>query len=421
MLTNALNTVGQYGMAGLGALGNVVDLPGSAARDLLAGKGLAGSFDQFATPFSDGNRTSGRELLRHYGIAGDDDNWGNFAGGMAVEAVTDPLNLVGGGWLKQAAKARATAMNANRGIDAANATSMSQRAAGFMPEEVVQNLHPSVLESPGVPKAFHAMTPIDSSRPLPLGESSYTWFHPRQQDAVNSFRSAAMRDHVDAREMMGDRFRGAFPEKKLEELDGAITRTNLKAFDNNGFFEYDPHLEQQYELAKRVRGVESRLGETSWKDSLSDKLGENENYLNELSDALREIGVNTTGIQRNLPTLPWNVEPLAAKPYYVSSQNPINNQELHRLKRVVDPQYKLSEQDAEAALELAMKSKGDAVLGPGWSGQLPIRPHSWNQVYQPHIAPALQQLQNVPRQATRTAAALAGHNALRTLRRRDER
>ena len=89
-------------MNALSAVGNVLDLPGSSVRDIAA---LRNPLDQWATPFADGNRTSGRELLRHYGMAGDDDNWGNFAGGMAVEAVTDPLNLVGGGWLKQAAKA----------------------------------------------------------------------------------------------------------------------------------------------------------------------------------------------------------------------------------------------------------------------------------------------------------------------------
>jgi hypothetical protein len=37
------------------------------------------------------DRVTGRELLRQYGMAGEEDNWGNFSGGLAAEMLLDPL------------------------------------------------------------------------------------------------------------------------------------------------------------------------------------------------------------------------------------------------------------------------------------------------------------------------------------------
>lgn len=81
------------GVLGLaGAAGNALSLPGSSVVDVLAGKN---PFDQWVTPFSDANRTSGRDLLRQYGMAGKKDTWGNFAAGLAVDIGTDPTTLLG--------------------------------------------------------------------------------------------------------------------------------------------------------------------------------------------------------------------------------------------------------------------------------------------------------------------------------------
>lgn len=41
-------------------------------------------------------RVSGRDLLRHYGAVGSEDNWGNFAGGLALDIAADPLAFVRG-------------------------------------------------------------------------------------------------------------------------------------------------------------------------------------------------------------------------------------------------------------------------------------------------------------------------------------
>ena len=144
-----------HAMKAIGAVGNLLDLPGSAVRDTLAWRN---PFDQFATPFSSENRTSGRELLRTYGLAGQHDTWGNFAGGMAAEMATDPLNLISGKAVLNAFRGRQAAQSANVGIRAANAKSLAQRAQGFMPEETIKHLHPSVMESGAPWRQYHGTT-----------------------------------------------------------------------------------------------------------------------------------------------------------------------------------------------------------------------------------------------------------------------
>ena len=329
MLTNALNTVGQYGMAGLGALGNLADLPGSAARDLLAGKGLAGSFDQFSTPFSDGNRTSGRELLRHYGMAGQDDTWGNFAGGLAVEAATDPLNLIGGGWLKQAAKARSAAMNANRGIDAANATSMAQRAAGFMPEETIQHLHPVMLGPDRMPKTLYHGT-----------------------------------KHV-------------FDQYDVGKLDpysqyGAGIYTTM-----------DPHVASEY-VEKGAPYISRRTGDV---------------------------------------LAPGNV-----KMHYADVRKPFDVDANRKEFQTMQDEFRPPNTSGRVPydkIQDRLRSQGyDSITHEG-GGSMGNKAHQVvialdpSQMHLPYVAPAIQQLQNVPGHATRTAAALAGHNTLKSLHRRE--
>lgn len=63
-----LDTLGAVGGASLGAVasaGNFLDLPGSSIRDVLAGQN---PFDQWMTPLTDQNRTSGRQLLQKFGM-----------------------------------------------------------------------------------------------------------------------------------------------------------------------------------------------------------------------------------------------------------------------------------------------------------------------------------------------------------------
>lgn len=80
----------QAAIGGLQKTGNLLSTPGDVIRNLIAGKGSQ-SFAPLADPLSGESRTSGRDLLRMYGIAGPQDTWTNFLGGLAVDIATDPL------------------------------------------------------------------------------------------------------------------------------------------------------------------------------------------------------------------------------------------------------------------------------------------------------------------------------------------
>ena len=95
---NILSGYQQAAIGGLQKVGNLLGTPGDVVRNLIAGKG-ASSFSPLAAPTSSENRTSGRDLLRQYGVAGPEDTWTNFLGGLAVDIATDPLTpltLLGG-------------------------------------------------------------------------------------------------------------------------------------------------------------------------------------------------------------------------------------------------------------------------------------------------------------------------------------
>lgn len=96
---------------------NVADLPGSSVRDLFAGEN---PFDQWASPLQDTHRTSGAKLVSMY-TGADQNGWGATLGGMGVEMVLDPLNLVSGAGVMKRLMDAKRAMTANKGIRAANA------------------------------------------------------------------------------------------------------------------------------------------------------------------------------------------------------------------------------------------------------------------------------------------------------------
>lgn len=108
--------------------GNAIDLPASSLRDLVTG---ANPFDQWATPFSEENRTSGRDMLnpifganKETGMAGWlDDPMEGVADvlGFGAEMVLDPLNAVSGAGVMRALKGRKAAKSVNKVIAVENA------------------------------------------------------------------------------------------------------------------------------------------------------------------------------------------------------------------------------------------------------------------------------------------------------------
>lgn len=79
-------------------LSQTLDKPGRAIRGLLDG---SPSELLNLIPLSDTlgitdpeKSVSGRDLLRNKGMIGEEDNWGNFLGGLATEILLDPVNLI---------------------------------------------------------------------------------------------------------------------------------------------------------------------------------------------------------------------------------------------------------------------------------------------------------------------------------------
>ena len=92
-----LRSLANAGASGLSTAGYILDTPGAFVRGMLAGKPLSvfGNSE---------DRVSGRDLLRSYGLAGQQDNWWNFGGGIAAEMATDPLSFLSLGLLGQGAR-----------------------------------------------------------------------------------------------------------------------------------------------------------------------------------------------------------------------------------------------------------------------------------------------------------------------------
>ena len=112
--TSLLNSIISGSLTGIGMAGNVLDLPGSMARDILGAKN---PFDQLLTPISSENRLSGRDLGARWGLLSknketgwvpleDPAEFAQDALGFAAELATDPLALVAG-WLKAGRAAEA--------------------------------------------------------------------------------------------------------------------------------------------------------------------------------------------------------------------------------------------------------------------------------------------------------------------------
>lgn len=93
--TGMLRSLANLGASGLTGLGWLLDIPGSLVRGTISGVAEGDPFKGVRTAFgSSEERVSGRDLLRQFGAAGDEDTWGNFGTGLLTEIATDPLSLL---------------------------------------------------------------------------------------------------------------------------------------------------------------------------------------------------------------------------------------------------------------------------------------------------------------------------------------
>ena len=77
-------------LGGLSAVGNLLSLRGSMVLDTLS---FRNPLDQLLSPFSPDNRTTGKDILRNFGVGGGDSLASSIAG-MGVELALDPLTYL---------------------------------------------------------------------------------------------------------------------------------------------------------------------------------------------------------------------------------------------------------------------------------------------------------------------------------------
>ena len=158
-----LNSLAEMGSSGLATAGYLLDTPGALVRGVLAG-------DPLSVFGSSEDRVTGRELLRQYGMVGEDDNWGNFSGGLAAEIFLDPLtyatgglSLLGKGAASQAGKAaRAAGLLRNDALDSVARVNPLRQQAGLQ-------AYADAIPTPRVREYLRRETPQGLIDALPAG------------------------------------------------------------------------------------------------------------------------------------------------------------------------------------------------------------------------------------------------------------
>ena len=163
-----LNTILKYGSAIGGGIGNALDLPGSSVRDVLA---LKNPFDQYLDPFGDSNRTSGRGLLRQYGLAGNKDTWGNFAGGLAAETALDPLNVFSGKAIFKAMKDRSRSLGIRNRVINRNVANQAHNLG----VDIGRNRLQEVARNTAEQAHYHNPLPLPANHSVNVAELPEGW------------------------------------------------------------------------------------------------------------------------------------------------------------------------------------------------------------------------------------------------------
>jgi hypothetical protein len=118
-----------YLLDALGFVGDTVGRPGAAVRGLLAGRPdqlynlLPGS--ESMGLLDPERKVSGRDLNRMYGLAGDEDTWSNWLGGLATETLADPLSIYG------VVKGAGRLLGAGAGASPGRAARLMDKRRGF--------------------------------------------------------------------------------------------------------------------------------------------------------------------------------------------------------------------------------------------------------------------------------------------------
>jgi len=423
----------------LGGVGDVLDTPGRFARTALAGR------NPLASVFDPSQGVSGRDLLQHYGLVGEnaDQGWvpdAGDVGGFLAEMALDPTNLIGSGLLAKVMGKASKAKAANQGIEAANKLSLTQRLQGFMPEEIAKKTKITERVMGPVPEADRKLIAIaEREGNVRLAESlkaPYMTERPKRMyhGTASVFDKYDM-DKADPNALYG---RGIY---NTDSPHVASTYTKKEA---SGRYPEIDELKEYFKPGNVVPsyggGKDKVLefmegGPAGWKVRVQavDKFG------NPLKEPPR--------IHSTAPTFP---DPEHVRMQFIDARNPLNmdsplgdnfdklgpllKQEIERLNsgrmadeinwRASDIDKHLTGSDARRILgesgadpNAILKNAGfDAITHVGGRNTGGIEHNvaialDPSQVYLPYIAKQIQELQKVPN-AKPLLAALLGHNVM---------
>lgn len=278
-----LHTLANAGASGLSGLGWLLDTPGSIIRGALSGgplKGLSALWE------SSDDRVTGRELLRQYGMVGDEDTWGNFGGGLAAELLLDPLTYASFGLnavLGRGAKTAAGKAAAKAGV--LRDFELAARAKGLGPRQAYRqsSIKDILADTPfasrqsaidrlraGTPAlrsdaAFDALRTGNQSLAgadaaayelltAPLAKSNRLGVPFFSDGAVDLYGKRAGDALAKAGDYLGEGL-------MTNPVTGPVARGLTAAFDRDvkGFLDYDSQWEaRRVSAAERVAGEETR-------------------------------------------------------------------------------------------------------------------------------------------------------------------
>ena len=292
--SSLLHNLATAGGSGLAGLGWILDTPGAMVRGGLSGgpmKALSALWD------TTDERVDGRELLRQYGMVGEDDTWGNFAGGIGAELLLDPLTYASLGlnqFLGKGAKTAAGAVTQKAGllddfgVYARSTLKKGEREA--MREATARSLLENIPEGTARQAAmrdFLAAGGTDAMLDQPLAKMNRVSIPGFTTDATDFYGKAVGDWAAKTGDALGEGL-------MTNPYTGRIARGMQAAFDPNvlGFVDRDKQLDAQTIMAaRRQRARADRLDLSGLQYDANKELREAGSTLNDsdLSDAMRIV------------------------------------------------------------------------------------------------------------------------------------
>lgn len=284
-----LRSLSNMGSSGLEGLGWLLDTPGAVVRGALSGglgKGLSALWE------TSDDRVTGRELARQWGLAGKEDTWGNFAGGLATEVLLDPTTYVSLGLSQVLGKGAKTAAGhaaqkagllTDFDLFARNAKKMGSREA--MRKSTARELLDSIADPALRAEKEAYFNRFSQDLDAPLARMNRVGLPWTEQGARDFFGEAV----GDAAAKFGDDA-GEFLAKN--PYTGPVTRGVTAAFDNNvlGRTDYDQQWDaREISAARRARERIDRKSLTGVQYDAETALNKIERSLNDqdISSAIR--------------------------------------------------------------------------------------------------------------------------------------